>query len=76
MNLKEKAIDKIKYDGLKFQTLADKWKNDLDVVSVGFDLNFNCCHKFKFSINILLNHLSNASNHPFVYKQMPLLHHP
>lgn len=66
MNLKEKAIDKIKYDGLKIQTLADKWKNDLDVVSVGF----------KFSINILLNHLSNASNHPFVYIQMPLLHHP
>jgi hypothetical protein len=34
MGLKEKAIDKIKYDGLKLQTLADKWKNDLDFVFI------------------------------------------
>ena len=39
MSLKEKAIDKIKYDGLKLQTLADKWKNDLDVVSIACQNN-------------------------------------
>lgn len=39
MSLKEKAIDKIKYDGLKLQDLADKWKNDLDVVSIACQNN-------------------------------------
>jgi len=32
MNLKDKAIEKVKYDGLKLETLADKWKRDIDVV--------------------------------------------
>lgn len=32
MTLKEKAIEKVRYDGLKLQLLADKWKNDFDVV--------------------------------------------
>jgi len=32
MTLKEKAIEKVRYDGLKLELLADKWKNDIDVV--------------------------------------------
>lgn len=32
MTLKEKAIEKVKYDGLNLETLSDKWKRDIDIV--------------------------------------------